>query len=431
MMAKTKKRPTPAQIAARKLFAERARAGAFAKKAKSKGRSAKRPTARKKPASPAQLRARAAFVKMVKARAAAARKKNGVMLTGKQKSVKARKSANPKRHPLDWNKPKKESKRQKRTRRMSSALITRTAYGKKYPRRTGPGRLPNPVRFKTEKEFEAWKAKTGTATRRRSSVVGRRKKRGGGVAGTLKSLGRSVVRGLGVMANPKRAKDKARMAKGQRNPTYRIGSGTTLWTPQRGKGYKKRRQKLPRVTGAFGTIKVTRTEAAKQIKGIRKQAKQAGFRFSPSGRIIESKNPSPASVFSEFRGKGATTKSKAKAAKGTPPVLAKLGQLRELRLRGRSIKFGGSAALAADGRKKLHVVGVQMKRPNPPGEIDYGEVISVTYRADKPHIEEGTFDYVHKFGEEGGRRPHLIVDEEGMPVLEGGSYKISEDGIID
>ncbi len=59
-----------------------------------------------------------------------------------------------------------------------------------------------------------------------------------------------------------------------------------------------------------------------------------------------------------------------------------------------------------------------------------GEVHSVTYRSDKPHIETGTFDYVHKFGEDGGKRPHLIVDEYGYPFFEGGSYKIDADGII-
>lgn len=144
-------------------------------------------------------------------------------------------------------------------------------------------------------------------------------------------------------------------------------------------------------------------------------------------------NPRASEVYNQFRGKEVTRKTRVTAASGTPSPLAKLGGLVELKIRGRVLRFNQSrVALAADSRKRLHITGARFQvRGNPEGEVDMGEVLSVTYRADKPHIEEGVFNYVHKFGEEGGTRPHLIIDEEGYPKLEGGSYGITEDGIID
>jgi hypothetical protein len=317
---------------------------------------------------------------------------------------------------------------------------------------------PGVIRF-TEAEAKRYSAKikgmpatsSGHRTPARKAPAKKR--------GPLAGLGRSVVRGLGMMQNGSRGlkRSKRRASKALKSFVYGKGNAKTLHrestrvigAQSRGRG---RRKPNPLWRSFEPTMRGRRTPGHLEIsygKGrkARKRAAAKGIKGYFSGGLDRSvmrgslirqgkaksklPNPSPSSVFSEFRGKDATTKTTARAANGTPKVLAKLGQLREFRLRGKTVKFGGGASLAADGRKKLHVVGVQMKRPNPPGEVDYGEVLRVTYRADKPHIEEGTFDYVHKFGEEGGRRPHLIVDEEGFPKLEGGSYKIDEDGIID
>jgi len=146
--------------------------------------------------------------------------------------------------------------------------------------------------------------------------------------------------------------------------------------------------------------------------------------------VRRSYNPAPAKVFSEFRGKEVTRRTNVKAAIGTPATLAELGRLKELKLRGRTLKFR-TGKLAADGRKRLHIVGVKMQyRGNPSGsEIDCGEILAVTYQADKDHIEKGVFNYVHSFGEGGTTRPHLIIDPEGYPKIEGGGYSITEDGI--
>lgn len=420
----TKKKPTPAQLEARRLFAERARSGAFKKKKR-----APRPNRVTKPG----------IAKRISAELKQSRKRNGVLLT--------------------------DSKR---------------------------GR--NPLRFKSEKEFESWKARTGSTPKKRSagrsSVRGRSKStlkslgrsvvRGLGMMhnpqgarrnssqglkrsqrkykGTAKALYRSTTSGqvakfraaskqLARATHRGRYKRPARLSPSRlpnpaknprrRKPGYR--SLLSAGASQRRvssffKPLAKRRRKAASRAFKMGDISGARSHArtAREYSGHLRfnKAKNPRRRSPVSGRR-SIKNPSPAQVFSEFRGKDATTKSKTFAAGSGHITLAKLGALRELKVGGRRLKFGGGAALAADGRKKLHITGVKMNRPNPPGEVDYGEVSTVIYRADKPHIETGTFDYEHHFGEDGGRCPRLIVDAEGYPRLEGGSYKISADGIID
>jgi hypothetical protein len=525
-----------------------------------------------KPASPAQIAARKRFAQMAKSgafkrKAKAARKKNSAQkIRAEHADVFIHNSRGFSGRAPDWTK--------------------------------------NPLRFKSEKEYQAWKAKTGPAPQRKAT------KKAGGFKRTAKAIGRNIVRGLGMAHNPKHhfstdsyvaispfgivkargsakqirslvkskgkgwssglslsakigsrfggpgyvqhgsqgkgSKAKRRAAKygltfnplgkhlpglpakyqrmyehvldstgsksiaaatvhkelsrqnpglfsrlfgkakakvgyrktqrgrrkvaavgyrktqkGRKRPTsymermsYKRGAATYhLSNPRRGttsfyreKGGLREEGKYISGKGAKYTRRSSKREARERrilkAKGygkhglLKSYTRKRGYSSAP-GRLAgpplgtRLPNPSPASVFSEFRGKNATTKTKATAARGTPAVLAKLGGLQELHVRGKRLRFNGRASLAADGRKKLHIVGAKFARPNPPGEVDYGEILSVVYRADKPHIEAGTYDYKHHFGEDGGRKPHLVVDEEGYPIIEGGSYRITEDGIID
>ncbi len=64
--------------------------------------------------------------------------------------------------------------------------------------------------------------------------------------------------------------------------------------------------------------------------------------------------------------------------------------------------------------------------------LDVGEVTHICYETAKTHIGEGkAYEYVHEFGEDGGKRPHLVIDADGMPILRGGDYKIRAEGIVD
>ena len=458
-MATTKKKASPAQIAARKRFAEMARSGAFkraaktgqkksAARTKSSARARKAPSVKQfaravacairktkkkasvtKPPSPAQLAARAKFAAAARARSKAtkAAKKN-TALSPTRRHAKRQAAGH-----FEFGYRGSGNKGKRRIGLKSFESHKRLTGGVKGPRRKS-ARLPNPLRFKSEKEFADWKAKAGPAPKQRKAA----RKSTGGVKGTLKQLGRSITRGLGMAHNPRRKRQtrERRIVRakrqqivafrqhGVRRAARRTGPGR-LPNPLFDTGPSRRafagHLKRERKAGRRGMAKASLRQWKLQHAIPRKtRTKKTAHLF----------NPSPAAVFSEFRGKNAATKTRAQAAAGTPATLAKLGQLRELRLRGKKLSFGGSASLAASGRKKLYVVGVRMKRPNPPGEVDYGEILSVTYRADKPHVEQGTFDYVHKFGDDGGKRPHLIVDAEGYPKLEGGSYKIDADGII-
>jgi hypothetical protein len=356
----------------------------------------------KKPPSPAQLAARAKFVKMVRARAAAAKKAKG------------------------GSKAKSNGTLLANRRRKANGLFSKTVYHS--PRKGSSKKLTQ--RYYTVEPIVGGK-KIGTyhikATSEKAALR------------TARTLvpGRHFETGLRkyFKRNPGGLHIKGLPAKFQRmyedifksSGSKGIAAATTQKAATkagvRRKTNKRRNRTLSpaqRRSRALTRAKRQRIVAFRQhgVRGVRTR-----------GRLP---NPSPATVFTEFRGKSVTRKSKVRAATGTPSTLAKLGALKELKLRGRTLRFGGGASLAADGRKRLHVVGTRMKvRGNPGGEVDVGEIISVTYCADKPHIEAGTFNYVHKFGEEGGVRPHLIVDPEGYPIIEGGSYGITADGIID
>jgi hypothetical protein len=67
---------------------------------------------------------------------------------------------------------------------------------------------------------------------------------------------------------------------------------------------------------------------------------------------------------------------------------------------------------------------------NPSVPHDYGEVHTVVYEAKKPHLygHDRMITFYHDLGEEGGRRPHLIL-ENGLLKLRGGDYTIEREGI--
>jgi hypothetical protein len=368
----TSKKPSAAQIRARKLFAERVKAGAFKRRASSakKAAPAKKRTVKAAP-SPAQLRARKKFVAMVRARAAAKKKpnsphrperrigairKNTVVCRGR-KAIKVN-SRGFSTRPPSWV-SSKTLVRKKRTKRSRNPL---------------GGHLPG-LPEKYQRMYEHILASSGSKRIAAATVH--------------KELSRQNPSLFSRLFG--KAEAKVGYRKTQRGRSTKLAKV----------GYRKTQR---------GTHRPTSYMEMRSLKH----------------------NPKVDSVFSEFRGKDVSRASKLSAATGTPSTLAELGRLKGLKLRGRTLRFN-SGRLAADSRKKLHVVGVKMKyRGNPNGsEIDVGEILSVTYQADKPHIEKGVFKYVHKFGEEGGVRPHLIIDAEGYPKIEGGSYGITSDGIID
>ncbi len=455
------KKPSAAQLAARaaftKMVKERARLRAAGKlpPVKRKAKAAKKRTVRAAP-SPAQLAARKKFVAMVRAKAAGKKKTNSrgfssrppswTLAPTKKKAVR-RKKRNPgvlKMTEAEFAKlaPKLglSSPAPVRTRTVSaSPRAKRAKKFKKVGIFGGSGFLGlgksvqkisrNPKRVAGPR-MKYWTDKQG---RPRRKVVGLPK---GASIKTFRSSYRTATK------NPKGEHLPGLPAKYQRMYEHVLASSGSKQIAAATVHRCLKRDNPSLLRRLFGARKAKvgyrRTQRGRTTKvaavGYRKT--QRGTK-RPTGYMLSRSvkhNPSPAEVFTEFRGKNVTKKTRvpaSQAAAGTPSTLAILGTLKELRLRGKTLRFK-TGKLTADGRKRLHIVGVKINyRGNPGGEIDAGEILAVTYQADKPHIEEGVYNYVHKFGEEGGTRPHLIIDQEGRPKIEGGSYDITADGIID
>ena len=138
-------------------------------------------------------------------------------------------------------------------------------------------------------------------------------------------------------------------------------------------------------------------------------------------------------LYEKFNGRPARKTTTKSAPNGTPKNVAKLGGLRLIKTTdGRKWKFSGSGApdLAADSRGRLHVVGGSY-RANPAGE-HVGEIEQIEYETKKPHLGQPQQTiYYHRLGEEGGKRPRLVIDREGLIKIHGGDYRIEADGIHD
>jgi hypothetical protein len=157
--------------------------------------------------------------------------------------------------------------------------------------------------------------------------------------------------------------------------------------------------------------------------------------INPKRRANASQNPSRKTreLYEKFNGRPARKTTTKSAPNGTPKNVAKLGGLRLIKTTdGRKWKFSGSGApdLAADSRGRLHVVGGHY-RANPAGE-HVGEIEQIEYETKKPHLGQPQQTiYYHRLGEEGGQRPRLVIDREGLIKIHGGDYRIEADGIHD
>jgi len=186
--------------------------------------------------------------------------------------------------------------------------------------------------------------------------------------------------------------------------------------------------------GKLYSIYPDRKSAAQSAKDHVKAERQYGFK--PARWTVEQlkkKNPSVTALSEKFQGEADGSIDQLHAADGAPTNLARAGKLVFLKVKGRTFRIPG-ATVAIAPNEKLWIVGkpplFETKARNGEG-LDVGEVTHICYETAKAHIGDGkTFEYVHEFGEDGGRRPHLIIDHEGMPILRGGDYKIRAEGIV-
>ena len=124
---------------------------------------------------------------------------------------------------------------------------------------------------------------------------------------------------------------------------------------------------------------------------------------------------------------------------GASGTLAQLGKLHKLHIKGgKTYNFKGVPTLAQHPKTdQLFVLGknytVNAPKKNPGDRmVDLGEVKTIEYEAVKTHLGDSKpVRYYHHFGEEGGERPHALVNEEGLIIFSGGDYYIRPEGIRD
>lgn len=180
----------------------------------------------------------------------------------------------------------------------------------------------------------------------------------------------------------------------------------------------------------------TLTKAKRAVnKEFWKEIKLVPMKANPSG-ARQAK-----AAFQEFTGKASRKVSTNYAPKGSGArgTLAAMGQLKKIYVKGRTaldFKGGPNAPLLARDPKtnQMFVLGKQYKltlpRRNPSGMEDLGEITRLEYECQKAHLgDTQTVTYFHPMGEEGGRKPHCLVNSEGLIVISGGDYSIGPEGI--
>ena len=123
---------------------------------------------------------------------------------------------------------------------------------------------------------------------------------------------------------------------------------------------------------------------------------------------------------------------------GASGTVVAMGKLKKLHIKGRTpLDFKGSALLAHNPKTdQMYILGRNYslkhlrKNPSSAGLENLGQVTRIEYEATKTHLgDKAPVTYYHKLGEEGGSLPNALINEEGLLILEGGSYYIRPEGI--
>jgi len=169
-----------------------------------------------------------------------------------------------------------------------------------------------------------------------------------------------------------------------------------------------------------------RNEATKLIILARRELRKKPAKRNPSARELSER----------FQGRSTGRTVELKASTRAPDDLALAGRLVFLKLVGaKTLKIPGAVVGVSPKTERLWIVGDRAPLLKPKaraGEaLDFGEIDRICYETAKKHIGNGKrSEYVHTFGENGGRKPRLQVDADGMPIIVGGDYKIRAEGII-
>lgn len=233
--------------------------------------------------------------------------------------------------------------------------------------------------------------------------------------------------GMGVVLEDENTfeKLKRQTRQGKRNP-YRP-SAKLLSV------HKKIAEKITRISKEAQEAYNTGDEV--KAKKLWAQADKLYNRLTAS---TERSNPSVTEMSERFQGSASGKATEYYASDYAPRLdFSRAGALVFLKLKGTTIRVPGAVVAIDPKTEKLWIAGSDARpmftrKASRKGELlDYGPVDAICYLTAKRHIGNGKqFEYVHSFGEEGGKKPSLQIDHDGMPVLKGGSYKIEDRGIV-
>ncbi len=259
----------------------------------------------------------------------------------------------------------------------------------------------------------------------------------------MRKLKGTVKRGERQMARPYTAEEKRQFTAGYKVGKRQADELTGTKNPRRGTRrltarYKKLRTEARKGTGSGALLnekmaKTGKIIATRHLRGKRQASavtKRNGSHTSLARKRRE-----------EFVGRPSTKLKTLYAPNGSGAsgTLSQLGKLHKIKVKGgKEYNFKGVPVLAQHPKTdQLFVLGknytVNVPRKNPGDRlVDLGEVRTIEYEAVKTHLgDTAPVRYYNHFGEEGGERPHALVNEEGLIMFSGGDYYIRPEGIRD
>jgi hypothetical protein len=147
------------------------------------------------------------------------------------------------------------------------------------------------------------------------------------------------------------------------------------------------------------------------------------------------RNPSATSIRKKFAGRANGSRD-LYFPKGAPNGMAKLGRLVSIKVKGKTIKPARRNPspeiwLCCDTNGKLWLGSTKQGPLYAGAPGDLGEMRMIEYAESKPHLGyKNETIWFHKMGEESGRRPHLVVNDDNDLIIKGGAYRITRAGIV-
>ncbi len=221
----------------------------------------------------------------------------------------------------------------------------------------------------------------------------------------------------------------------RKNPAKGSRDAFGVWhpNPKRYSRAKEHREFRRREYNQLKSLPFLSTEQVARFDWLKKQVvKDNKYAFEEAKKA---RNPSVAALSEKFQGEADGAIEQFYAASSAPANLARAGKLVFLKIEGKIFR-PPNAMVAIAPNEKLWIVSrtstpIFATKAKAGQGLDVGEITAICYETAKQHIGNGKiFEYVHEFGEDGGKRPHLIIDHEGMPILRGGDYKIKTEGIV-